>query len=53
MDSTIEAVEIINRRGAYLRSRGEHTRNTVAWRDYLAERRELAFWLANHGLRLA
>lgn len=34
---------VSDRRIRYLRSRGEHLRNTVAWRDALHERRLLDF----------
>lgn len=38
--------EVTDRRIAYLRSRGENERNTVAWRDAVEERRQLAMYLA-------
>jgi hypothetical protein len=37
------AIEVSDRRCAYLRSLGEDTRNTVAWQDACYERSMLSF----------
>lgn len=37
---TTRVMDILSRRRAALIANGEHTRNTAAWRDFLAEARE-------------
>ncbi len=43
MSNTQTALEISDRRIAYLVSKGEDVRGTVAWRDAMAERRMINF----------